>query len=71
MLFVFRDFDDVTTSVSSTVRSYMEKLSVIWDDCGFNDASIQQRCEAVKKHVQVNITLKLLDVRNVYVLCCL
>jgi hypothetical protein len=36
----------------------MEKLAVIWEECGFNDTSIQQRCEAVKRHVQVNIALR-------------
>jgi hypothetical protein len=57
-LFLFSNFDDVTASVNSIVRTYMEKLAVIWEECGFNDTSIQQRCEAVKKHVQVNIALR-------------
>jgi len=40
--------------VNDIVKTYMESLAVIWDDCGYNDVSIQQRCEAVKNHVQVN-----------------
>ena len=40
--------------MNDIVQTYMEKLAVIWEDCGYNDISIQQRCEAVKKHVQVN-----------------
>ncbi|PNF26068.1 hypothetical protein B7P43_G06395 [Cryptotermes secundus] len=47
-----RNCDDVTTSVNSIVRTSMEKLAAIWEECGFGDTSIQQRCEAVKKHVQ-------------------
>jgi hypothetical protein len=43
--------------VNDIVKTYMEKLAVIWEDCGYNDISIQQRCEAVKKHVQVNQVL--------------
>jgi protein regulator of cytokinesis 1 len=42
----------VKENVNSIVKTYMEKLAVIWEDCGYNDISIQQRCEAVKKHVQ-------------------
>jgi hypothetical protein len=42
------------TDVSDIVKTGMEKLAVIWQDCGYNDISIQQRREAVKKHVQVN-----------------
>lgn len=57
-LFLFSDFDDVTTSVNSIVSTYIEKLVVIWDDCGFNDKIIQERHEAVKKHVQVSISLR-------------
>lgn len=38
--------------MNDIVKTYMEKLAVIWEDCGYNDISIQQRCEAVKKHVQ-------------------
>lgn len=57
-LFLFSNFDDVTASVNSIVRTSMEKLAVIWEECGFSDTSIQQRCEAVKKHVQVNIALR-------------
>jgi hypothetical protein len=44
--------------VNDIVKTYMEKLAVIWEDCGYNDISIQQRCEAVKKHVQVNEVLR-------------
>jgi hypothetical protein len=58
VLIPFSDFDDVTTSVNSIVKTYMEKLAVIWDDCGFNDTIIQERHEAVKKHVQVSIALR-------------
>ena len=43
--------------MNDIVKTYMEKLAVIWEDCGYNDISIQQRCEAVKKHVQVNQVL--------------
>jgi hypothetical protein len=57
--FLFSDIDDVEVAVNNTVRTYMEKFAVIWKDCGFNDISIQQRCEAVKKHVQVNTVLRL------------
>jgi hypothetical protein len=37
----------------------MEKFEAIWEDCGYNDISIQQRCEAVKKHVEVSTVLRL------------
>jgi AraC-like DNA-binding protein len=30
----------------------MEKFSASWEDCGYNDIDIQQRCDAIKKHVQ-------------------
>lgn len=57
-LFLFSDFDDVKTSVNSIVRTYMEQLTVIWDDCGFSETIIQERHEAVKQHVQVSIALR-------------
>ena len=40
--------------MNDIVKTHMEKLAVIWEDCGYDDISIQQRFEAVKKHVQVN-----------------
>jgi hypothetical protein len=48
----------VTEAAKDIAQTYMEKLAVIWEDCGYNDISIQQRCEAVKKHVQVNKGLR-------------
>jgi len=44
----------VREAVNDIVKTNMEKLALIWEDCGYNEASIQQRCEAVRKHVQVN-----------------
>jgi hypothetical protein len=57
--FLFSDYDDVRKAVNDTVRTYMEKFAEVWEDCGYNDVSIQQRCEAVKQHVQVSTILRL------------
>jgi protein regulator of cytokinesis 1 len=46
------NFEEVREAVNDIVKAYMEKLEVIWEDCGYNDVRIQQRCEEVKKHVQ-------------------
>ncbi|XP_021935767.1 protein regulator of cytokinesis 1-like isoform X2 [Zootermopsis nevadensis] len=44
--------NDVSTAVNNTVTTYMDKLASIWGECGYDDISIGQRCEAVKQHVQ-------------------
>jgi hypothetical protein len=44
----------VREAVNDIVKTSMEKLAVIWEEWGYDDINIQQRCEAVKKHVQVN-----------------
>jgi hypothetical protein len=56
--FLFSDYDDVRMAVNSVVGTYMEKFSAIWKDCGYNDVGIQQRCDAIKKHVQVSSVLR-------------
>jgi acyl CoA:acetate/3-ketoacid CoA transferase alpha subunit len=42
----------VREAVNEIVKTNMGKLAVIWEDCGYSGLIIQQRCEAVKKHVQ-------------------
>jgi hypothetical protein len=70
----------VREAVNDIVKTNMGKLAVIWEDCGYNDLIIQQRCEAVKKHVQVNKVLRFSLLRSLAALvfkfndgivCCL
>jgi len=45
----------VREAVNDIVKTNMEKLAaLVWEDCGYNDLSKQQRFEEVKKRVQVN-----------------
>jgi ElaB/YqjD/DUF883 family membrane-anchored ribosome-binding protein len=46
------NFEDVREAVKDIAKTCMEKLAVILEDCGYDYTSIQQRCEAIKKHVQ-------------------
>jgi hypothetical protein len=53
--FCSSEIDHVVTALNSIVKTCMANLAVTWDDSGYSKSSIQQRCEAVKKHVQVNV----------------
>jgi hypothetical protein len=47
----------MVAALNVIVKTCMEYLAVIWDDSGYSKSSIQQRCEVVKKYVQVNAVL--------------
>jgi hypothetical protein len=52
------EIDHVVAALNAIVKTCMENREVIWDDFGYSKSSIQQRCEAAKKHVQVNVVLR-------------
>jgi hypothetical protein len=55
--FCSSEIDHVVGAVNAIVKTSMEKLAAIWDECGYNNTNVQQRCEAVQMHVQVNVVL--------------
>jgi hypothetical protein len=55
--FCSSETDHVMAALNVIVKTCMENLAVIWDESGYSKSSIQQRCEAVKKHVQMNVVL--------------
>ena len=46
-------YDEVNRGVKEIIDEYMKKLTTIWEDCGYDKETIEQRLDAILKHNKV------------------
>ncbi|XP_069677765.1 protein regulator of cytokinesis 1-like isoform X3 [Periplaneta americana] len=47
---VFRKFDHVKEELTKCIESFMSQFACVWEECGYNKETIEQRCESIKTH---------------------